>query len=84
MRTRLSRQKDKHLPIRWVLILYPKQGDVMEDIRVLCRRCADSYRTFGYILQKTNDFKEPCFICNKLGFEYKLKKPKQRGGKSGK
>ena len=56
----------------------------MEDIRCLCSKCADNYRTIGYKLKKYKDIKDKCFICNKLGFEYILKKPKQRGGKCGK
>ena len=56
----------------------------MKDIRCLCRKCADDYRTLGYILQRQSDFKDECSKCNGFGFEYRLKKPKQRGGKSGK
>ena len=56
----------------------------MKDIRVLCRKCADDYKLLGYILQRQNDFKQECSKCNSLGFEYRLRKPKQRGGKCGK
>ena len=55
----------------------------MEDIRVLCRECADTYRNIGYRLIRVGDFKDECNICTRLGFEYKLKKTKARGGKLG-
>ncbi len=56
----------------------------MDDVRVLCRECADTYRSIGYKLISTCNFKGKCDICARFGFEYKLKRTKTRGGELGK
>ena len=53
----------------------------MDDIRVLCYRCADNYRDIGYMLFRRNDFKRECFICGRLGFEYEIRKREKNNGK---
>ena len=47
---------------------------LMAEIRVLCFSCSENYRESGYILHKQNDVKQRCYICGRLGFEYKIKK----------
>jgi len=54
-------------------------GEKMEK-RTLCKRCAENYRTAGYLV-KDMDFqyvREPCDICSHPGIEYEI--AKRRGG----
>ena len=50
-------------------------GERMEK-RTLCKRCADNYRTAGYILRglEFQFIREPCDICSCPGIEYEVMK----------
>lgn len=46
-----------------------------EDIRVYCGKCAQDVRDAGYVLMRTGkQTKEECDKCNRMGFEYEMKK----------
>lgn len=43
-------------------------------VLVLCRRCKDAFEQSGHIMRRTrNEIKEPCYICSRQGWEYKVK-----------
>ena len=50
-----------------------KDGDSMET-RNLCSRCADDYRTAGYLLTLVSAVREWCDFCDyRLGPEYEVR-----------
>ena len=51
------------------------------ETRVLCTRCAENYRESGYVLYRQNDIKRECYICNRQGYEYKLRDRSSKNGK---
>ena len=52
-----------------------------EMVLTLCYQCKEIMRKSGRKLKRTaNDIKEPCSICKRFGFEYKIKS----GGEGGK
>lgn len=49
------------------------------NIRTLCRRCADDYRSAGYGLRRVNNIKSSCDICKGMGYDYQVMSGGDRG-----
>lgn len=55
---------------------------MVDPRRTLCARCVKDYRFAGFsvFFDTRSDIKEPCDICGRPGFEYVIKRTRQRKG----
>ena len=52
-----------------------------KDIRSLCPRCREDYRTAGYNVRIVHPFREPCDKCERMGAICEIKRGGDRAEK---